>query len=189
MAARLPVGRLLDFLRTDDSPHPWTTCCGPRWLVRARPMPSFDCRPWPSRSALVIFAAWMRDRGRAGLIATAVLACSSCQILHGGEARMCAPRGSSASPKAMLADAGFARPAGRSRCSPRSSPSLCSITSRGSCSRPACSRLPGLRGDRRRVGVASGVVVACMAWAVVWGPSSASRQAVTGSTSSRTSLG
>ncbi len=41
-----------------------------------------------SCGALVLFAWWMRKRGIAGVVATALLAGSSFQIYHGGEARM-----------------------------------------------------------------------------------------------------
>src|SRR4029077_9540135 len=41
-----------------------------------------------SIAALALFAVWMRDRGRVGLLATALMACSAFQVSYGGEARM-----------------------------------------------------------------------------------------------------
>src|SRR3954468_20764760 len=77
MAARMPLDRLFNHLRTKDTPPPLD------YLLRAPfaragasavvlRLPSFFC----SVGALVLFAWWMRARGIAGLVATAVLACS-----------------------------------------------------------------------------------------------------------------
>jgi hypothetical protein len=89
MAARLPFDRVLDYLRTQDTHPPLdyllraplARAGAPAVLLRA---PSFLC----SCGALVVFAWWMRTRGLAGVLATAVLAGSAFQIYHGGEARM-----------------------------------------------------------------------------------------------------
>lgn len=89
MAARLPLDRLFDHLRTQDTHPPLD------YLLRAPlarggasdvvlRLPSFVC----SCGALVLFAWWMRARGIAGVVATALLAGSAFQIYHGGEARM-----------------------------------------------------------------------------------------------------
>jgi len=89
MAARLSFGHLFDYLRTQDS-HPPIDYLLRAPLARAgasdvllrAPSFVFSC------AALVLFAWWMRTRGLAGIVATAVLAGSTFQIYHGGEARM-----------------------------------------------------------------------------------------------------
>jgi hypothetical protein len=89
MAARLPLDHLFGYLRTQDSHPPLD------YLLRAPfaragasdlmlRVPSFVF----TAGALVLFAWWMRARGFAGVIATALLAGSAFQIYHGGEARM-----------------------------------------------------------------------------------------------------
>jgi hypothetical protein len=89
MAARLPLDRLFDYLRTQDSHPPLD------YLLReplARAGASAAMLRFPSFlfsvGALVLFAWWMRTKGVAGLVATALLAGSAFQIYHGGEARM-----------------------------------------------------------------------------------------------------
>jgi hypothetical protein len=89
MAARMPLDQLFDHLRTQDTHPPFD------YLLRAPfaragmadvalriPSFLFSC------AALALFAWWMRARGLAGVIATAVLAGSAFQVFHGGEARM-----------------------------------------------------------------------------------------------------
>lgn len=89
MAARLPLDHLFEYLRTQDT-HPPVDYLLRAPLARAGAsavvlrLPSFLC----SVGALVLFAWWMRARGVAGVVATALLAGSSFQIIHGGEARM-----------------------------------------------------------------------------------------------------
>lgn len=89
MAARLPLDHLFEYLRTQDT-HPPVDYLLRAPLARAGAsavvlrLPSFLC----SVGALVLFAWWMRARGVAGVVATALLAGSSFQIVHGGEARM-----------------------------------------------------------------------------------------------------
>jgi hypothetical protein len=89
MAARMPLDQLFEHLRNEDTHPPLD------YLVRAPfaraglgdvalRLPSFVF----SCTALALFAWWMRARGLAGIIATAVLAGSAFQIFHGGEARM-----------------------------------------------------------------------------------------------------
>ena len=89
MAARLPLDQLFEHLRAHDT-HPPLDYLLRAPLARAGAsavvlrLPSFLC----SCGALVLFAWWMRTRGLAGVVATAVLAGSAFQIYHGGEARM-----------------------------------------------------------------------------------------------------
>ena len=89
MAARLPVGDLLTFLRTQDSHPPLD------YLIRApfaRAGMSDAVLRVPSVlfsiTALALFAWWMRGRGRIGVIATGMMAISGFQLLYGSQARM-----------------------------------------------------------------------------------------------------
>jgi hypothetical protein len=89
MAARLPLDRLLDHLRNQDTHPPLDYLlrvplarAGASDLVLRLPSFLFSC------AALALFAWWMRTRGVAGVVAAAVFAGSAFQIFHGGEARM-----------------------------------------------------------------------------------------------------
>ncbi|MFI5048163.1 MAG: hypothetical protein ACHQIG_13940, partial [Acidimicrobiia bacterium] len=89
MAGRRPLGDLFAYLARADS-HPPLDYLLRMPLARAgaadfwlrSPSIVFSC------AALALFAWWMRDRGWFGLLATALLACSTFQVLQGGEARM-----------------------------------------------------------------------------------------------------
>ena len=89
MAARRPVGDLLTYLRNVDS-HPPLDYFIRMPLARAG-VGDLALR-FPSLvfsiGALALFAWWMRTRGRVGVIATAVMACSAFQVVYGAEARM-----------------------------------------------------------------------------------------------------
>ena len=89
MAARMPLDRLFDHLRAQDSHPPLDYLlrapfarAGMADAVLRIPSFVFSC------GALVLFAWWMRARGLAGVVATAILAGGVFQIHHGGEARM-----------------------------------------------------------------------------------------------------
>jgi hypothetical protein len=89
LAGRLPVGELLAHLRAADTHPPLdyvlrapiARAAGGAFALR---VPSLV---W-SVAALVVFALWSRRLGRAGLLATTLVAISEFQVLHGGEARM-----------------------------------------------------------------------------------------------------
>jgi Dolichyl-phosphate-mannose-protein mannosyltransferase len=89
MAGRLPLGSLFGYLRAHDS-HPPLDYLLHLPLARLGVsafwfrMPGVLC----SIAALGLFAWWMRDRGRVGVLATAIMACSAFEIVHGREARM-----------------------------------------------------------------------------------------------------
>jgi mannosyltransferase len=170
-AARLPVGRLLEFLRTDDSHPPLD------YLLRAplaRVGASDAVLRLPSvafsMAALVLFAMWMRDRGRAGLIATAFLACSPFQILHGGEARMYALLELLGVAGAMLAERWLQRPA-------RWHVAVVAVIVAvavfdhvsGFLLGAGLFAVAGGRNDRRAWSWRAGVVAAVLLWAVAWG--------------------
>ena len=89
LAGRLPLGDLFAHLRAADTHPPLdyllrapiARAAGGAFALR---LPSLVF----SVAALIVFALWSRRLGRAGLIATALMAISEFQVLHGGEARM-----------------------------------------------------------------------------------------------------
>ena len=174
MAARLPIDHLFHFLRTQDS-HPPLDYLLRVPFARAGAsdvvlrLPSFVC----SVGALVLFAWWMRARGVAGVAATALLAGSSFQIYHGGEARMYALLELLGVASAMLAERwlGDAAP----RWSAWAAGGLVALALfdhvSGFLLAAGMLAVAGLRTDRHawqwRAGVGGAVVV----WAAVWGTS------------------
>jgi len=92
MVGRLPVGEVFPFLRGHDS-HPPLDYLLQLPLARAGVSPFAFRLPAAlfSIGALALFAWWMRDRSRAGIVATAAMAVCSFQLVHGREARMYAP--------------------------------------------------------------------------------------------------
>jgi len=89
MAARRPFGDLIEYLTTHDSHPPLDYLlrapfarAGASDLLLRSPSIVFSC------AALALFAWWMHRRSWFGLLATALLSCSTFQVLHGGEARM-----------------------------------------------------------------------------------------------------
>jgi hypothetical protein len=89
MAGRLPLGSLFAYLRTHDS-HPPLDYLLHLPLARLGADPFWFRAPGVAASigALALFAWWMRDRGRAGVFATALMALSAFEIIHGRNARM-----------------------------------------------------------------------------------------------------
>ncbi len=88
MAARRSPGDLFGFLRVHDAHPPLDyllrmpfASAGNDVVLR---LPSVVF----SSVALVLFAWWMRDRGRVGLLATALMAVSGFELFYGREARM-----------------------------------------------------------------------------------------------------
>lgn len=92
MAGRLPIGSLFHFLRGHDS-HPPLDYLLQLPLARAAVSPFVFRLPAAlcSIGALALFAWWMRDRGRVGIVATAAMSVCAFQLIHGREARMYAP--------------------------------------------------------------------------------------------------
>ncbi len=89
VAGRLQLGTLFSFLRAHDSHPPLD------YLLRAPLARAGVSELWfraPSAllsfGALALFAWAMRSRGRLGVIATALMAVSAFQVVHGREARM-----------------------------------------------------------------------------------------------------
>ena len=89
LAGRRSVGDLLTYLRHNDSHPPLD------YLIRA-PFARAGASDFLMRSpsllfssaALALFAWWMRERSWLGVIATALMAVSTFQVLYGGDARM-----------------------------------------------------------------------------------------------------
>ena len=178
MAARLPVGRLVELLRTQDTHPPLD------YLLRAplaRAGVSDVVLRLPSAlfsiAALALFACWMRDRGRAGLIATVLLVCSSFQILHGGEARMYALLELLGVAGAMLAERWLRRPAGWHAAAVLAIVAIALFDHvSGFLLAAGLFAVAGIGTDRRSWAWRGGVVGAVALWAACWG-SSFTRQA------------
>jgi hypothetical protein len=111
MAGRLPLGSLFGYLRHHDS-HPPLDYLLHLPLARLGVdafwfrFPGVVC----SIGALTWFAWWMRDRGRVGVLATAIMAFSAFEIVHGRNARMYAELELLGVGLAVLADAWLRAP-------------------------------------------------------------------------------
>ncbi|MEP6623569.1 MAG: hypothetical protein ABJC79_03945, partial [Acidimicrobiia bacterium] len=111
MAGRLSLGHLFTYLSQHDS-HPPLDYLLRLPLARAGVsefwfrLPSVIC----SVAALALFAWWMRRWGRIGILATALMAISSFEILHGRQARMYAETELFGVVIAMIALAWIVRP-------------------------------------------------------------------------------
>ena len=111
MAGRLPLSGLFEYLRVHDSHppldylihSPFARLGADEFLIR---LPSALC----SIAAVALFAWWMRRRGLIGVVATALLAVSAFQLLHGREARMYAEMELIGVAAAVLADSWLRRP-------------------------------------------------------------------------------
>jgi hypothetical protein len=111
MAGRRSLGDLFSYLRVRDS-HPPLDYLLHAPLARAA-VDEFVFR-LPSAlfsiAALALFAWWMRRRGVAGLVATALMALSAFQLFYGREARMYAEMELIGVAAAVLAEAWLRRP-------------------------------------------------------------------------------
>jgi hypothetical protein len=170
---RMPLGHLLDFLRNQDT-HPPLDYLLRAPLARAGAgdvvlrMPSAAC----SIAALVLFALWMRDRRRVGVIATALFACSSFQVFHGGEARMYALLELLGVLAAMLATAWLARPRSAHAAALAAVVTLAVFDhSTGFLLAAGVCAVAGLRRDRAAWIWRAAIVGPAMVWAALWGPS------------------
>jgi hypothetical protein len=174
MTARLPLDRLFDYLRTQDS-HPPLDYLLRAPLARAGAadvllrLPSFLC----SVAALVLFAWWMRTRALAGVLATAALAASSFQIYHGGEARMYALLELLGVASAVIAERWLGAEAPR-WCAPAvGGLVLVALLDHASGFLLAAGvfAVAGFRADRRAWEWRAAIGVAVALWAFVWGTS------------------
>ncbi len=172
MAGRLPLGSLANFLRSNDSHPPLD------YLLRAPLARAGVSELWfrtPSAmlslGALVLFAWWMRSRGRAGVIATALVAVSAFQVSHGREARMYAELELLGVAAAMMATTWRSRPRRWHV------PALAALVLVGLLTHVSMFLLaaglflvPGRRTDRDAWWWRGAIVSGVLGWALVWGP-------------------
>ena len=171
MAARMPLDAMLVHLRGGDSHPPLD------YLLRAPfaraglndtliRMPSALC----SIAALALFAWWMRERGRSGLLATGVMSLATFQIAYGREARMYAELQLIGVAVAVVADAWLRSP--RRWHAPvigiLAGAALLTHTS-GALLATGLLLVPGRRTDRSAWTWRSAVAAAAMVWAALWG--------------------
>ena len=173
MAGRLRLGDLFAYLRVRDS-HPPLDYLIRAPLARAGVdeflfrLPSAVC----SIGAVALFAWWMRRRGLAGIVATALLAVSAFQLAHGREARMYADMELIGVAGAVLAEAWLRRPRRWH------APAIGALVLVGLLTHVSMFLLgagllvlAGRRTDRAawqwRIALAAGLA----GWAVLWGPS------------------
>jgi hypothetical protein len=111
MAGRRSLGDLFDYLRVRDS-HPPLDYLLHAPLARAAASELWFRLPSAvfSIAALALFAWWVRRGGIAGLVATALMALSAFQLVHGREARMYAEMELIGVAAAVLADTWLRRP-------------------------------------------------------------------------------
>jgi hypothetical protein len=172
MAGRMPLGDMFRYLRLNDS-HPPLDYLIHAPLARAG-VDEFLFR-LPSAvfsiGALALFAWWMRGRGRAGVIATALLAVSAFQVLHGRDARMYAELELIGVAAAVLADQWRRRPR------PWHAPVLGALVLTGLMTHVSMFllgagllALAGLRTDREAWRWRGAIVAGGLGWALLWGP-------------------
>ncbi|MGZ4734617.1 MAG: hypothetical protein ACXVKA_07190 [Acidimicrobiia bacterium] len=173
MAGRLPVGGLFDFLRVHDS-HPPLDYLLRAPLARAGLSEFWIRTPSAllSLGALALFAWWMRSWGRAGVIATALLAVSSFQVVHGREARMYADLELLGVAIAVLVTTWITRPR------KWHAPALGALVMVGLLTHVSMFLLAGgllavagLRTDREAWRWRAAIALGGLGWALTWGPS------------------
>lgn len=171
MAGRMPLGAMFDYLRANDS-HPPLDYLFHLPLARmgvdnfAYRLPSALC----SITALALFAWWMRTRGRAGVLATAIFAVSAFLVLHGRVARGYAELELLGVAIAMLAAAWLAQPRRRHAPLLAGLLFLALLTHvSGFLLGAGLLVLAGRRRDREAWRWRAAVVVAGLGWATVWG--------------------
>ena len=172
MAGRLPIPTLFGYLRDHDS-HPPLDYLVRLPLARAG-LDEFWFR-LPSAvfsiAALILFACWMRSRGRLGAVATTLMAFDAFQVQHGREARMYAEMELIGVATALLAAAWLTRPR-RWHAPTLGVLVLLGLLTHTSMFLLAAGLLvvPGRRRDgdawRWRVAIGSAIV----AWFALWGP-------------------
>ena len=171
MAGRLPLGSLFNYLRINDS-HPPLDYLLHAPLARAGVSEFWFRTPSVllSLAALGLFAWWMRSRGRAGVIATALMAVSSFQIQHARDARMYAELQFLGVAVAMLAAAWITRPRRWH------APVLGALVFAGLLTHVSMFllaagllALPGLRTDRDAWRWRVAIGLGGLGWALVWG--------------------
>ena len=171
MAGRLPFGTLVDYLRVHDS-HPLLDYLFHAPFARAGVDEFWFRAPSAlvSVAALALFAWWMRSRGRVGVIATAFMAVSTFEVVHGRQARMYA--------ELELLGVGIAMLATNWHSKPRRwhAPALAALVLIGLLTHVSMFllavglfALPGRRVDREAWRWRGAIVLAGFGWALIWG--------------------
>ena len=177
MAGRLPVGSLFDYLRRHDS-HPPLDYLLRAPLARAGVSEFWFRAPSAilSLGAVALLAWWMRERGRFGLIATALMAVSAFEAVHGREARMYAELELLGVAIAVLAYAWLAAPR-RWHAPVLGILVFVGLVTHVSMFLLAAGllALPGHRSDRDASRWRAAIVLAVGAWVAVWGRSFAAQ--------------
>lgn len=173
MAGRMPVGDLLAYLRTNDSHPPLD------YLLRA-PLARAGVNEFLFRlpsavfsvAALALFAWWMRRYALAGIVATALLAVSDFELMHGRTARMYAELELIGVLAAVLADSWLRRPR-RWHAPALGALVLVALLThvQGFLLVGGLLALAGLRGDRESWRWRVGVLAGAAGWALLWGSS------------------
>jgi hypothetical protein len=173
MAGRLPIGDLFGYLRAHDSHPPLdyllraplSRATNSEWWLR---LPSVLC----SIAAVALFAWWMRTRGWVGVLATALLAVSAFQVLHGREVRMYPELELIGVGAAVLADAWLRRARRWHAPAVGALVLVCLLTHvSGFLLGAGLLALAGRRTDREAWRWRGALALAAAGWAVIWGPS------------------
>jgi uncharacterized membrane protein len=170
---RRSVGSMLEFLRMHDS-HPPLDYLVRLPLARLQ-VPDLVFRA-PSLvfsiGALALFAWWMRSRGWVGVLATALMAVSTFQIVYGGEARMYALLQLLGVASAIVAESWLRRPASWHAWALGGLVLLALLDHvSGFLLGAGLLLLAGTRGDREAWRWRGAIVGAGAVWLVLWGPS------------------
>ena len=173
MVGRLPLGTLFGFLRAHDS-HPPLDYLLQLPLARAGAspfvfrLPSVLC----SVAALGLFAWWMRDRGRVGILATAAMAVGTFQLYYAREARMYAVMELLGVATAVVAESWLRAPRRRHAAVIGAIVFLGLLTHVSMIlAAVGLLALAGSRRDRDAWHWRAAILVATAGWAVLWGPS------------------
>jgi len=173
MTGRLPAGAIFGFLRLHDS-HP------PLDYLLQLPLARFGANAFLFRlptalcsiAALALFAFWMRDRGRVGIVATGAMAICSFQLLYAREARMYGPMALIGVSAAVCAEAWLRNPRRRHAAV------IGALTFVGMMTHVSMMllaiglfALAGIRRDANAWSWRGGIAAGAAAWGVLWGPS------------------
>ena len=171
VAARMPLGSLLSFLRRADA-HPPLDYLLRAPLARAGVSEAWLRAPSVVASALTLILAawWWRRLGRVGILAVALLAVSPFAIVYAHDARMYAGLGLAGMVVAVASARWLERPSKR----------LLLVMGVGLLSAlflqggallvvPGVIAVAGLRRDRDAWRWRLSVIAACLVWGVVWG--------------------
>ena len=171
IAGRMPLGAMFTHLRVSDS-HPPLDYLLRAPLARAGVSDAFIRLPSAlcSIAALALFAWWMRERGRAGVFASVMMALATFQIAYGREARMYAELELIGVASAVVVDAWCRGP--RRWHAPLAgalaATALLAHTS-GLLLAPGLLLVPGRRTDRDAWSWRAAIAAGACVWAALWG--------------------